>query len=125
GVAFSFCASPKIHFLASSSLEKSLRMTEPPVNRFPKRTRQYSFPRPLVALPAPTPGGKSLIFAFMAILIRHLYAAVNFYCKNGGLKSSCRGFDSLPSHTFVINDLGGAVAKNVAKQLSCNATEFI
>jgi Helix-turn-helix domain len=35
------------------------------------------------------------------------------------------GFDSLPSHTFVINDLGGSVAKNVANQLVCNATKFI
>jgi Helix-turn-helix domain len=36
-----------------------------------------------------------------------------------------RGFDSLPSHTFVINDLGGDVAKNVASQLVCDATKFI
>ena len=69
-------------FLASSSLEKSLRMTGPPVNRFPKRTRQYFFPRPLTALPTPTPGGRSLILAFMVILIRHLYAAVNCRVKS-------------------------------------------
>ena len=44
GLDLSFCASPKIHSLASPKLAKFFRITEPPVNFLPTRTRQKTVP---------------------------------------------------------------------------------
>jgi len=78
GFARSLCAPPKIHARASARFEKSFFTTGPPVNRFPRRTRQNSRPRPLVVFVTPTPEGRSLIRALKRVeFIRQLSAGVN------------------------------------------------
>ena len=73
------------------------------MNRFPRRARQNSRPRPLIVFVIPTPDGRSRIFAFIVIkFIRQLSAEFNYRVNSMAHNLKVVGSNPTPATTSIL-----------------------